>query len=557
MRMKPVVVALAYAALSLSGCSCSGGDGNPDDVAVSGDSIDFGVVIAGSTCTRTLELTNGTPERVTVSGYRVTENDTVCGGENTSCVFEPGDVPSTLAASTTLPFEVSYSPTTPGTEDNGVMNIEFSVTENPGERTVSLKGYAVERRAPRLDWRCEDPSGEAGVYGACPTVVIDNVQQGQLGAAVVKLHNLGSEVLHVNRAYIESDSGRWFIDRGFFEAGEGRLEEEVTVPTQEGAAPVPIRNFVTGDCSLEPTDDPDLPLSFDITYIAREVGVDEATLVLLTDDPFRPEVRVPMQGIGNGRKGVVEPGALVVTGGDTSIVTLKSVGNTPIPINKVYLDLDGNGEQDADDFGCRPGERSEDEGALTCSSNRGSGFRLEAFDGAEGGQDEVQITIYHWGGTAQRSQLIFQSNTLGIGNPGGPSGAFVVPIGTPSDAQLTASSGDELTFTESEGLYSGSVQFTLTNNGSEDAEVSAIQLMSTSGAVAADDNWLNEATTITADGADLSLPLAVTAGGSATVNLEVSGSAGSTWPEAMTYTLRHNALGPKPLVVRFGVVTPQ
>ena len=95
-------------------------------------------------------------------------------------------------------------------------------------------------------------------------------------------------------------------------------------------------------------------------------------------------MRLPLQGVGNGRKGIVEPGAVVVTSGDTSVVTLKSVGNTPIPINKVYLDLDGNGEQDPDDFGCRPGERSEDEGALTCSSNRGSGFRLEAFDGAEG-----------------------------------------------------------------------------------------------------------------------------------------------------------------------------
>ena len=52
MRMKPVVVVLAYAALSFSGCSCSGGDGNPDDVALSDDLIDFGVVIAGSTCTR-------------------------------------------------------------------------------------------------------------------------------------------------------------------------------------------------------------------------------------------------------------------------------------------------------------------------------------------------------------------------------------------------------------------------------------------------------------------------------------------------------------------------
>ena len=76
-----------------SGCSCSGGDGNPEDVSLSAELIDFGVVIAGSTCTRTLDLTNGTPERATFSGYRVTE-----GG----AVFAPGDVPATLAASTTL-----------------------------------------------------------------------------------------------------------------------------------------------------------------------------------------------------------------------------------------------------------------------------------------------------------------------------------------------------------------------------------------------------------------------------------------------------------------------
>jgi hypothetical protein len=122
---------------------------------------------------------------------------------------------------------------------------------------------------------------------------------------------------------------------------------------------------------------------------------------------------------------------------------------------------------------------------------------------------------------------------------------------------LSASSGGDLTFAEAEGLYSGSVQFTLTNGGSEDAEVSAIQLMSTSGTVAPDDNWLNQATTMTVNGDDLSLPLAVSAGASVTVTVAVSGSAGSTWPEAIAYTLRHDALGAKPLSVRFGVVTPQ
>lgn len=547
MRMKPIAVAFAFATLSLAGCDCGGGDGNPDDISLSGDSIDFGVVIAGSTCTRTLELTNGTPERVTFSGYRVTEGE---------AVFGPGDVPSILSASTTLPFEVNYSPTTEGNADTGSMNIEFSVTDNPGTRTISLEGYSVAQRAPRLDWRCEDAAGEAGVFGVCPSVVIDNVQQGQLGAAVLKLHNLGSEVLHINRAYIESDSRRWFIDRGFFEAGEGRLEEEVTVPQSEGDAPVAIRNFVTGDCSQEPTDDPDLPLSFDITYVAREVGADEATLVILTDDPFKPEVRIPLQGIGNGRKGVVEPGALVVTGGDSSVVTLKSIGNTPIPINKVYLDLDGNGEQDADDFGCRPGERSEDEGALTCSSNRGSGFRLEAYDGADGGQDEVEITVYHWGGTAARSQLVFQSNTPGVGNPGGVTGAFYVPIGTASDAQLTVGVSGDLSFEEAEGLYSGSVDVTLTNAGAEDAEVSTVQLMTSSGTVATPDNWLNDATTMTVGGEEVALPLTVAAGASVVVNVAISGSAGSTWPEEITYTMQHDALGARPLVARFGVVTP-
>ena len=548
MRLKPVVSALALAILSLSGCSCSGGDGNPEDVSLSAELIDFGVVIAGSTCTRTLDLSNGTPERVTFSGYRVTEGD---------AVFAPGDVPATLAASTTLPFEVVYSPATAGVQDNGVMSITYEVTENPGERTVNLVGYAVDQRAPRLDWRCEDAAGEAGVFGACPKVVIDNVQQGQLGAAVVKLHNLGSEVLRINRAYIESDSGRWFIDRGFFEAGEGRLEEEVDVPEAEGADPVTVRNVVTGDCSQELTDDPDLPFSLDITYLAREVGVDEATLVILTDDPFQPEVRLPLQGVGNGRKGIVEPGAVVVTSGDTSVVTLKSVGNTPIPINKVYLDLDGNGEQDPDDFGCRPGERSEDEGALTCSSNRGSGFRLEAFDGAEGGQDEVEITLYHWGGTAARAQLVFQSNTPGVGNPGGPTGAFIVPIGSASDTQLTASEPADLVFGEAEGLYSGSTQVTLTNAGGGDAEVSAIQLMASGGAIAPSDNWLNEATTMTIDGSEVTLPLTVSAGETVTISVAVAGSAGSTWPEAMRYTVRHDAVAAKPLGFEFAVVTPQ
>jgi hypothetical protein len=472
-------------------------------------------------------------------------------------VFAAGEVTSNLGAGMSRPLPVVYSPTTAGNEDNGLLNVSFTVTEKAGQRALALRGYAVEQRSSRIEWRCEEPGGEAGVYVACPKLVIDNIQQGQNGAAVIKLHNLGSEVLHLSRVYIESDSGRWFIDRGFFEAGEGRLESEVQVPQAEGADPVSVRNFVTGDCSLEETGDPDLPLSLDITYVAREVGADEATLVVISDDPFKPEIRIPLQGIGNGRKGEVSPSFLVVSSGDTSTVTIKSLGNTPFPVNGVFLDLDGDGESGEGDFNCRPGERSQDEGELSCSSARGSGFQLEAYDGAEGGRDEAEIVISHWGGVAARSQLVFKSNTLSVGNLGGLPGFFFVPIGGAADAQLAASTSGDLTFAESEGSYSGSVEVTLTNAGGADAEISGLTVLSSNGAPAGPESLLGLSTTVTVADQEPDYPLTVTAGGSLVIKVSLGGSAGSTWPETVRLVLQHDAVATQPLPVQFGLVTPQ
>ena len=73
MRFHHVFAALLCSTLSLAGCDCEGGNGNPDDVTVTPELIDFGVVIAGSTCTREATVNNGGAERVILNEYKVAE----------------------------------------------------------------------------------------------------------------------------------------------------------------------------------------------------------------------------------------------------------------------------------------------------------------------------------------------------------------------------------------------------------------------------------------------------------------------------------------------------
>jgi hypothetical protein len=547
MRFQPWFTAILCGFMSLTGCDCSEGAGSIDDLRVAAELVDFGVVVAGSECVREVNLSNGGAELVTFTRYTISEGE---------ASFAVGDgAPSTLGASMARPVSVVYSPETAGNADEGQLDINFEVSSKPGARSVIIKGYAVAQRAPRIAQRCEDAVGEAGVYGACPTLVIDNIQAGQVGAARLKLHNLGSEVLHMTRIAIESDSGRWTLERASFEP-PNELEQVVSIPTADGDAPIAVRNFVTGDCSLEESGDPDVPLNIDISYLAREVGVDQATLVIWSDDPFQPELRLPLTGVGNGRKGEVSPRSLRAEG-DTSSVTIRSLGNTPFPINGVFLDLDMDGIKGDDDIGCRPGERSQDEGDFTCSSPRGAGFQLEPFDGAEGGRDEAVVTIYHWGGEAPRSQLVFKSNTLSVGDAGGSAGFFIVPIGDSSSPTLTASVGGALNFVEAEGLYSGSATLTLSHSGSGDIEIASWGILTNGGALAAADSWLVSATSLVdSEGAEVSFPMTVSSG-ETLLTLGVSGSSGSTWPESVRYVLHHDGVAAQPLAFDLSLVQPQ
>jgi hypothetical protein len=547
MRFQPRFTAFLCAFMSLTGCDCGGGNGNVEDLNVAAELIDFGVVIAGSECIREVTLSNGGAELVTFTGYTISEGETS---------FAVGDgAPSNLGAGMARPVSVVYSPVTAGDADEGQLDISFEVSSKPATRNVIVKGYAVAQRAPRIDQRCEDAAGEAGVYGPCPALTIDNIQAGQVGAARLKLHNLGSEVLHITRIAVESDSGRWTLERASFEP-PNELEQVVVIPGADGDAPIAVRNVVTGDCSLEESGDPDVPLNIDISYLAREVGVGQATLVIWSDDPFQPELRLPLTGVGNGRKGEVSPRFLRAEG-DTSSVTIRSLGNTPFPINAVFLDLDMDGIKGDDDIGCRPGERSEDEGAFTCSSPRGAGFQLEPFDGAEGGRDEAEVTVYHWGATPPRSQLVFKSNTLSVGDAGGPAGFFIVPIGDSSSPTLTASVTAALSFVEADGLYSGSTSLTLSHSGSADIEIASWGILTNGGAVAADDSWLVIATSLVdSEGAEVSFPLTLSSG-ETVLTLGLNGSSGSTWPESISYVLYHDGVAARPLGFDLSLVQPQ
>lgn len=491
--------------LLASGCSCEDDPlFNPDQVTVEPAVLDFGIVVAGSDCQRNITLANASSATVDFSSYEIPADQ---GGDLFSVV--PFTMPGQLfAAQSNDQGLVQYSPTTTGVVDEGVLQIAYAVGDSPGSREVILRGYAVESRAPRIQVSCPE------IEGPCPQLLVEGVQRGQSLHAVVEIENLGTELLNLSNIELRTESGNWTIQQAYF--GVGPNDSPISLPRPDGP-PVEIKNAVQGDCGDEAGYEDARSLKVELQFFAEEVGLDTATLVVASNDEFNSLVELPLNGVGQGQRAIITPGALGF-GTEAAVDELKveSVGNTAFPINATWVDLNENNERDDDEPLCRPGEREESDGVFSCSSARGAGFRLSGTDATEGGDDEAIIRIFYFpSGGQDRAALMLKSSALSVGDPGTP-GLFRIPLGGGGLGQLSVF--NEETFdrvvlsyalSADEQRIQASGSFKLENTGDVATTVSSVRVLQNNQLLPEDDRMAQNFRVTADDDSDLLFPLTV------------------------------------------------
>ena len=494
--------------LLAAGCGCEEDQlFNPDDVTVEPSVLDFGVVVVDSECQRSITVSNASGATVNFASYEIPAGQ---GADVFSVV--PFTMPGQLfAAQSNTSGSVLYSPKVEDAQDEGLLQIDYAVGDRSGRKEVQLKGYVVASRSPRVQLKCPD------IDGPCPQLLVDGVQRGQSLHAVVEIENLGTEVLSLSNVSLRSDSGNWTVQQAYF--GIGPNDSPIDLPSAD-SAPVEVKNAIQGDCGDEEGYEDARSLKVELQFYAEEVGLDTATLVVESNDPFNPLMELPLNGVGQGQRALVSPAAVAFgTEAGTQEVKIESVGNTPFPINATYIDLDGDGERGADEPLCRPGERSAEDGVFSCSSARGGGFRLAGTDATDGGDDEAIIRIYYFptDGGSVRAALRLESTALGIGDPGTP-GVFTIPLGGGGAGQLSVYSEATLdrvvvnyASNEDESRIQGEATFLVENAGDIEVTVDSVRVLQNNQLLPENDRMAQNFTVTETDDSDLSLPFTLEA----------------------------------------------
>jgi hypothetical protein len=536
------------ALLAGGGCSCDGGgEGDLDAVSFEPAALDFGVVVAGTTCERSVNVINGGSARVEFKGNVFTE-----GAERFAVVSAPAD----LLSGQQRELAVTYAPVDNGVEEHGTLGVRYAVDGQEATKELSVLGFAASQPSPLTQFRCPVAGAEAEV---CTTITVPDVQRGQIGTAMVAVHNIGTDTLHITGARMESESGNWSVSQVYFGTGPG--EAPVALPVNDGDPELAVLNAVGGDCGETEMTHEVRSLKIELLFSAAEVGPDSATLVLTTDDPFQPERRLELVGIGKGQRGVVTPAALAF--GDVAGVleiTIANLGNNSFPINSTWIESDNNVTKDEGEEGCRPGDRDAEDGVFSCSSSGGSGFVLEATDAAAGGRDEQVIKVFYFPSEnlADRTTLILKSQSLSVGSPGTP-GLFRVPLGGLGAGQFAvapSAGGDSLAieYTVDDALQAtGSAGLTLTNAGSGATSVSGLAVYQ-NGKPLNEGNSLASLFSVHVDGELAVFPVFVDANSTRDVSVVFERNnpgPGATWSAQIA--LHHDGVGPEPTLTDVSV----
>lgn len=301
----PATRALAVGALVAAvACDCDGGEPLSNVGAVlilEPTSLDFEEVVVGEFRVRRLTLKNQGQIALPIQRLAI-----VGTGEFVVAT----DVPAALGAEQSVDLTISYTPAEVG-EDTAT--IEIVAGEEPAPQTVTLRGVGVAGSVAVTHdgGRCGDTDG---------SLSFGRVSPGQSVAHAITIAASGTAAVRILSAALEP----------------GRSAEFEVDPI--AGAPVTL--------------EPGQTLTINARYRPADGGPDSGAIIVTTDAPERPSIRIPLCGEGAAAALCADPvpldfGAVAVSQRRTETLTLSSCGTEPLTVSAVRLSMDAAHPTDA------------------------------------------------------------------------------------------------------------------------------------------------------------------------------------------------------------------
>ncbi len=296
-RRDALPVRSLFACLSLlAACDCDDGGGLVDvapELVVEPASIDFGEVRLGEFRVRGVELRNKGQLGL---AFEALSLDTPSGAFGWA-----SDVPMALAPDQRLALNLTFEPKQVG-EDTATIRIRIP---DVGERTIAVRGV--------------------GVQGGVAIQAMGDTCDGAEGS------------LSFGRV-----SPNTTARRSFQVVASGSASVRVLSVVMEPGS--------SSEFAVDPTPDTGLDLapgashSFEARYTPIDGGADAATIIVTTDAPDRPSIRIPVCGVGTApalcAPARVDLGPVAVGGTARRNVRLESCGTEDLSLSAVALSMD-------------------------------------------------------------------------------------------------------------------------------------------------------------------------------------------------------------------------
>ncbi len=305
---------------TLGGCSCEGEttlSRSEARLVLSPAALEFGSAWLGESRTLPLELRNEGDVALTIEGARVEGSD-----------FERrGELPTRLLPGASATIEVRYLPTAAG-EARGMLTVASTDPRGPQQVLLSGEGLFTSLRVGFDAPSC----GTAGSADLGLSALGERVEE------TVSLENTGASTLRLRAVRLEAPSS---------------TEWSLVQPPEVDAALAP-------GATLDVT----------VRFAPVNPGPESATLVIESDDPRRPDVRVPVCAAGAEGQLCARPDPLAlgrVPLGRTAsaALTLESCG--PLPVSVVGVEFTDDALHPTD-----PGFALQDAPALPLSLGPGA-----------------------------------------------------------------------------------------------------------------------------------------------------------------------------------------
>lgn len=473
-------VALFAVALPFAACECEGIEGANPNGSITPPLLDLGPIPLDTDCQAILKVENKGTADLRVEGSALANVDG-------NWLLQA--VPQVVSLGGSDDIIVNYSATGPENErQSATVQLTTNHPDNDGVLTATITALPTSETAGVAIAKC----GEGDARSTCNALEFGATQIGSPAqpppgrSLQVDIVNEGNAPVVISAAVIDGGDGDFDVQAILL--GNTVTTLPVTLAPGRAGACAPL-----GDSTCVDADSCNV-LTLDVAYKPTALGGDAADLAVFTDAAEGSEIRVGLTGQGSDIGIVVIPDYVSFSGvdeGGTGSVDLRviNVGSREEPVNDTCIDLGGDGSCDGL---CTGGDGEKVlGGTLGCDvtkvdgSNEGKGFVLGATDAQEGGNDERVLTVT-WsptsadpeipGGTVVRLETNLSANDGVITVPvaGGNAGVLRVE----ADPSALCGSGlcvqAESATPEDTTTWTGSVDFTLTNEGDGTLDVTSI-----------------------------------------------------------------------------------